>query len=486
LQQQQQQQHGQDASAGGARRTVTRQGSRIGVTTVAAVGLLICTGGPSTYVSIHYVRDGAAWRSWTHVVPFGALALFGVVALALALRAVPRSSWPWPIAAAAAYAAWALLSSQWSVSTETSAQAVTQIGVLAFACWFGWCLRRSEQMAAVVAMTTAAGVASALVARYQPRFNLMFETLGAWQGIFGNRNSLSPICVLGLLAVAGWLAMRPTLRRLAFVVPMAVVHVVLLRHSGGATATIALALIGLLCALLPLAWLLKRRGVSGRVVAAGAVVACSAAWLWVFTHIDDLAIKVGRDPTLTGRRAIWADVRALIADAPWHGYGYWAVWDRPDLTAATYSALGSYASAHNSWLEVLLGLGVVGLSLFMILCITAVVGVFSDVWRQPSVTTAWWCGVVVFVVAHNMMESFVLWHSAILVLLVASTCTSFGPSDDRSVDVRGDGSGSGPTPPRGIPSASEGAVRGSARNADRRGAGVAAPVGPSTSTVARS
>jgi O-antigen ligase len=132
---------------------------------------------------------------------------------------------------------------------------------------------------------------------------------------------------------------------------------------------------------------------------------------------------------------MWADVRGLIADGPWHGYGHWAFWDRPDLTAETYSALGAYASAHNSWLEVLLGVGIVGLVLFMILCITAVVGVFAAFWQRPSVSNAWWCAVVVFVVAHNMMESFVLWHSAILVLLVASTCTSFELSNARVVDT---------------------------------------------------
>ena len=154
--------------------------------------------------------------------------------------------------------------------------------------------------------------------------------------------------------------------------PLLAVDIVLLRGSSGVTSLAALACIGavaIIVATLPIAKLLRCPGLFVAVIV---VVVLVAATAYLFANIEDLADLLGRDPTLTGRRGIWNDVRASIEDRPWVGYGYWAFWERPDLVAATYARAGSaYGSAHNSALEIFLGLGVVGLTIYIFVGLSA-------------------------------------------------------------------------------------------------------------------
>ena len=51
-------------------------------------------------------------------------------------------------------------------------------------------------------------------------------------------------------------------------------------------------------------------------------------WVVVFANFGWFAKHVGRDATLSGRRQIWADVRAFFWVHPVRGYGFWAIWEQ--------------------------------------------------------------------------------------------------------------------------------------------------------------
>ncbi len=401
-------------------------------TGLASVGLLVCTGGPSTYLAAHVLDPGSGWQSWVYVYPFSAVAVGGVIALD---RHRPKGGWrraPWPLWVVLAYVALAVLSATWSVAADvTTLQASIGVGIAAFGLWFGLELRLVEQIWATALAAGVAVVASAVVVVVAPEQGKMFADglpSAYWQGIFGNRNSLAPVCVLAFVGVVGVIALRPKRRRVVAAVPLAGLDLLLLQRSTGATSRIALVAMASTLLLVLVARRVGRGGQRSGTpygLVAG-VVLTMGVWLMV-NHIAWLAGRVGRDATLTGRRPIWADVRAAIAVHPVRGYGFWAFWERPDLTAASYARLGVYGSAHNSVLEVALGLGGVGVVLYLGIALCAIVGVATVAWRGGG-SAVWWSVLLAFVLVQSSMESFVLWHSYMWVLLVAALAASWTSS----------------------------------------------------------
>ncbi len=103
-----------------------------------------------------------------------------------------------------------------------------------------------------------------------------------------------------------------------------------------------------------------------------AAVAAVAAVVFVVTlpspKMDHFALRVGRDPTFTSRRIIWDDSLKFLAQQPYTGYGYNAVWDAYENRLAQYpEAPGpKYAHAFNAWLDWSLQLGLGGLALYLV------------------------------------------------------------------------------------------------------------------------
>lgn len=90
--------------------------------------------------------------------------------------------------------------------------------------------------------------------------------------------------------------------------------------------------------------------------------------------MDNFALRMGRDPTFTSRRIIWDDSLKFLAQQPFTGYGYNAVWDAYENRLAQYpEAPGpKYAHAFNAWLDWGLQLGLGGLALYLVFLSTLV------------------------------------------------------------------------------------------------------------------
>ena len=76
-------------------------------------------------------------------------------------------------------------------------------------------------------------------------------------------------------------------------------------------------------------------------------------------------MALGRDPTFTNRTRIWQLALEYIAHRPWFGYGFGAFWREQSTDAQIFwVALGfKTPHAHNSWLEMALGIGIVGVGI---------------------------------------------------------------------------------------------------------------------------
>jgi O-antigen ligase len=77
---------------------------------------------------------------------------------------------------------------------------------------------------------------------------------------------------------------------------------------------------------------------------------------------------LGRDATLTGRADLWAMLPAFISERPWLGYGYGGFWvESSPRVDFIWNAIGWAAPhAHNGWLDLLLDLGIAGLTIIAV------------------------------------------------------------------------------------------------------------------------
>lgn len=196
---------------------------------------------------------------------------------------------------------------------------------------------------------------------------------GNWRGIRLDKNLLANLAALGvLLGAHAWLMLRT--RRLYAGAYLALALLVLIMTGGKASLVATLAGMGLMA-------LLTRTSLStpGRWlplgVGAGALVVALALHFYSLTNGFPSYAEVagpffhmlGKDVTLTGRFAIWQWLFPIIGEHWLLGFGYGAFWlGDYGLSGEITQALDFYPwQAHNGYLEMLNGLGVVGLTLML-------------------------------------------------------------------------------------------------------------------------
>ena len=90
---------------------------------------------------------------------------------------------------------------------------------------------------------------------------------------------------------------------------------------------------------------------------------------------QDALAFLGRDPTFTNRTRIWQLVLDYIARRPWLGYGYESFFRANSVDANLIWTVVGFKTphAHNSWLEIGLGMGVIGMGVAALAWLTALV-----------------------------------------------------------------------------------------------------------------
>ncbi len=179
---------------------------------------------------------------------------------------------------------------------------------------------------------------------------------GRWRGVFPHKNPFSQAMAIGAILELYGLDRGP--RRLGHVL-MFLLEVGLVVLANSATVLILLVFAGAAY----LAHAVSRpKGLIGRAFWIATPLVLGTAV--VTALIDPSLVKLvsGRDASLTGRAQLWRGVEHAISLRPLLGYGYQAFWDSADpLAVEIWNEIGWNApNAHNSFLEVLLGLGAAG------------------------------------------------------------------------------------------------------------------------------
>jgi exopolysaccharide production protein ExoQ len=253
-------------------------------------------------------------------------------------------------------------------------------------------------------------VASIVFAVALPQYGLdqMGGHSSAWKGIFSAKNYLGNLALFFLTATVSYRARTPFLR--AARLSQVIFCLTAIVFSRAATAYMLTAVyIGYFVTLKSLHRLRKK---DYFVVSFLLLVAFFSLTVVIVVWPGFLFTLLGKDVTLTGRTEIWSAVLDSIAKRPLIGYGYQAFW--LGLQGESYRVILAVswvlAQAQNGFLDVMLEMGVVGLTIVLL--------VFGFAFRDGVVcllqsrdqtqlrAVEWYLAIVVLTLFYNLDESF--------------------------------------------------------------------------------
>lgn len=398
------------ASAEAAGRTAP---FRWGTASAAAAALLVLSNGPVLLFSKRVLDRTGRWED--HAVwPFlAAGALCGAALAVRELRAAgsrPRApASPVAVAAVAWFTLAALASSLWSVDPSATAWRSSVYAGMALLAWAFARFDGEESGAALAAVAGAAVAASLLLVWLRPGLGIHPD--GDWQGVYTNPNSLGPLAAIGVLVSIRYL-LAPGHRRRIAAAGLGAASLAALVGAGSRTAWIALAAAVAVASLVAAVRQLRPRlsAPQARSAAVAAIGLGAAAAAVVLVLVWDVS-------TFAQRREMWTLVWDRIVQRPLAGHGFFTFWDIEELTQ---HALLRRGSAHNSLVEVGLGLGLLGAVPFAVIVFLAARNSGLALWQRPGPDTWLGAALVAFLVVENLTESFILWFSYSWVLLMAA------------------------------------------------------------------
>jgi exopolysaccharide production protein ExoQ len=158
-------------------------------------------------------------------------------------------------------------------------------------------------------------------------------------------------------------------------------------------------------------------------VVTGGIVGVLAVFLGI-EYGGEVLKAFGRNPTLTGRTAIWSALAISIAKRPILGYGFFAFWQgiKGESAKVIYLTHWTFGYAHNGIIEIFLQLGTTGVVVFFITLFKAI----KDGWycfrNDHAGTYDWYLGLLVITIFYNIDEATVVWPNDLLSILYVVIC----------------------------------------------------------------
>lgn len=338
---------------------------------------------------------------------FLAGALLVIAVCAPAVRRLDHD--PVLLGAMAAVVGLVMLSGLWSVDpARTIEQGIMMTAGTVAALLAGATLGR---LGLVTALATAVhiGVLASLFAWWRDWF-LVVDRNGDLAGIYFNRNSLGPVALMAaatalvLAIVAFGRGQRVVAAALAAI---ALVDLWVWWASGSLTPVfgllVAIAVLVVFVLALPGPQQRLRRRIALVIGSAMGIIAVAAV-----AARGVIATRLDRSPTLSGRTEIWEVVLQFVGQRPIHGHGFMAAWLATDIVDELTAQYGREVyEAHSGFLEMLLGVGIIGLVALMIAMGAALHRTGSAMWVRPDALGLFLFAVAVYAVAVNLGETYV-------------------------------------------------------------------------------
>ncbi|MFC5420424.1 MAG: exopolysaccharide biosynthesis protein [Stutzerimonas stutzeri] len=258
---------------------------------------------------------------------------------------------------------------------------------------------------------------------------------GLWRGHFRHKNEAAVAMVV--MALFGLFVMN-VWSRLAGIVIVCLAFVFLV-NTGGKTST------AMLPAVLVVAWVFEKVRVLRVPIAIGGVALFNlfAIGSAVIRPLGDFVSDLGIDATFTNRADVWRLAFSAIAENPLVGYGMKGFWQTSQLvngggSVETWAVAAAHA--HNSYLEVILMMGVPGLVLALAWLIALPLYHISriDPENEHSHLTRLFIRIWLYVIFHACLESLFfeganpLWFTFLIVIygLFLQTSAALTPATE--------------------------------------------------------
>lgn len=316
---------------------------------------------------------------------------------------------------------WVTLSFFWSVSAVTSGiNAIRIICCVALAIYLPKRYAVNDLLKLLLLVGSVAATASLAMVLFFPQYGLQNRSfsyaVGAWQGIFGQKN----ICGLSMTLLLLPVFFVELSARFGRVFKTGYVFVVLViiaeTQSVGSWVVTGLCLV--FVAGMTLLSRVGRR--ETHVWVLGFLSIAVGASTIVYMNSNSLLSVLGKDPTMTGRTAIWASLLRSVEQRPVLGYGFRAFW-KPSVGSSSAAPIQGrppgLTYAENGVLELWLDSGAVGVALYLLIYLRAVKNAIFCFRRNPSPAVMWYATLLFYVAATNIEGGYLMLPSLLACIL---------------------------------------------------------------------
>jgi len=246
----------------------------------------------------------------------------------------------------------------------------------------------------------------------------------AWKGVFTQKNLFGRVMAMGALLALCYPFESRRMLLLKFFGYFVMLFFVFMSDS------MTSLLIVVNVTLLSFALRVFRIGIVPGIALLIAMAIPAILFILFVTNIDTDAvlISLGKDPSLTGRTDVWAKVQYAISERMWTGYGHGAFFNRWDgIYGTLWSRNDAFTpgSAHNSYLDVWVNLGIAAPILFVISTAIMYLQALRKVRMTRKADGLWPVLYLSYLLILSTSEDFILFNSIYwtLYLVIAFSLT---------------------------------------------------------------
>ena len=378
------------------------------------------------------------WQATFLVVQIPALML-------LARRGIESRFFRGPFVVLSALVMWMAVSTAWTnLSRYASVEAVSFAMTTGAGLYLGSRLT-GKQFISVLFIAMHAGVVLSYFA-VKSDWTESLDAEGNWTGIYFNRNSLGPVAMMGLatgLISIYFLSRTPRSRGriegYSLLALLCVLDLVVLVRSGSRTSVAAMTVSVTACAF----WLIARSLAQSQQIQSRTMirfvyplfVGSALLIAWIGFRFQQLIVSwFGKAEFFNGRSALWHFSWTGFLDRPLIGWGWRVAWSTPEfLKRDLWWTTAGATWSHNSYLEVLLGGGIIAGALFCWYVIWSSQRVIESFLQSSS--EVWRVGVIVFFLVACTQEVFVIGNHFLWLTFVAALTPTTSRSAQPQLDV---------------------------------------------------
>jgi exopolysaccharide production protein ExoQ len=298
----------------------------------------------------------------------------------------------------------ALTSIIWSEAPDiTLPRSIALLGTNLFALYLASRYTLQQQ---VLLLTRSFGtilVLSLLFAILLPKYGIMSgDHMGAWRGVFTHKNALGKWMVISTVIFFLQSISDPPRNVKSYLGLMGSIGLAIASRSSSTLVNLLLVIVVFLTLK---TWRWRYEVMIPASIAI--ILLTSSFWIWFNSNSSILFASLGKDSSLTGRTVLWPLVWDMALKKIWQGYSYGSFWDRPNGPATDiWRTIGwSAPNAHNGYLDLFIGLGLVGIVILALSFIDTLIRSFICLRYSKTSAEFWPLIFMSYFIVSNLTES---------------------------------------------------------------------------------